>query len=145
MDIFKPAWLHIKIYIAKTRACATQVKLDSVGNGGTVSFIIFVGTCAYPKSVCATDSRVPWLLLLLRRLREQCQFYSYLLCRTLIVFHPAGAYFTPIGIGASTPLNSDFNSFLRGIQLDHEQSSNRSQHTHVASFLGGEDLLNLDK
>lgn len=37
----------IKIYIAKIRTCATQVKLDYGGNCGTVTFIILE-----PKSSC---------------------------------------------------------------------------------------------
>lgn len=43
MDFFK-------IYIIKTNACVTHVKLDSGGNGGTVTFIIFVGTCTLWKT-----------------------------------------------------------------------------------------------
>lgn len=43
----------IKIHIAKTRACAFQVKLDSGGKGGTATFIIFVGTHA-EISLCQT-------------------------------------------------------------------------------------------
>lgn len=43
----------IKTYIPNTRACAIQLKLDAGGNGGTITFIIFVGTCA-EISVCQT-------------------------------------------------------------------------------------------
>lgn len=46
METVQTQLIIIKIYIAKDMACVTQVKLDSRRKWATVTFNIFVGTCA---------------------------------------------------------------------------------------------------
>lgn len=80
MEIFEPDWLHIKIYIAKTRASAIQVKLESGRNvSRSPSLHCWI-------SLCQTTPISPaYCSSLFRRLGIlQVSF-----CHLLILFDPA--------------------------------------------------------
>lgn len=117
--------------IAKTRFCVAHVKLDSGGNCGMATFIIFVETCA-EISLCQTLSESQNYYSsssMFRRLQIRCQFYKYVLCRRLIILILQAGTFSwrlcyhclarSIGFGASTPLNSDLLSKMtfKGIRV----------------------------
>lgn len=80
MEIFEPDWLHIKIYIAKTRASAIQVKLES-GRNVSRSPLLHCWI-----SLCQTTPISPaYCSSLFRRLGIlQVSF-----CHLLILFDPA--------------------------------------------------------
>lgn len=107
MEIFEPDWLHIKIYIAKTRASAIQVKLESGRNvSRSPSLHCWI-------SLCQTTPISPaYCSSLFRRLGILFQFYRYrfVICWFYLILQ-AGAFkwqffLTTIGFGASIPLKN---------------------------------------
>lgn len=105
--IFEPDWLHIKIHIAKTRASAIQVKLESGRNvSRSPSLHCWI-------SLCQTTPISPaYCSSLFRRLGILFQFYRYrfVICWFYLILQ-AGAFkwqffLTTIGFGASIPLKN---------------------------------------
>lgn len=130
----------IKIHIAKTRACAFQVKLDSGVNGGTATFIIFVGTHAEISLCQMTPESTGYYSSLFN---VNITLYKRVLCLMLIVFNPASRRLQmalilprPIGFWRFYAINHWI--FCKGLlrESEYEQSSSRSQGTFVTSFIG---------
>lgn len=116
-----------------------QLRWDWIieGMGDMVTFIIIVRTCTHLKYLCIKRLPRPLIITCTRPCLEfDVNFISN--CSLSVDGSQScrrtpwnGAYFTPIGSGASLPFHSGFTIPL--VDLEHFQSPNGPQHTYVAS------------